>query len=132
MPSGRRPAIARASSCSPGRPRRPARRSTSARSLTRFTANTITNRPALFRELAEIRRRGHPEDDEEFLTGMSCLAVPARNARGRVVTGLTVSAPSARFNLDRARAHLPDLRTAATEVGRDLNPDRPVQGGLRR
>jgi DNA-binding IclR family transcriptional regulator len=100
--------------------------------LTRFTANTITSRPALVRELAEIRRRGHAEDGEEFLAGVSCLAVPVRSARGRVVAGLAVSAPTARFDLDRARAHLPDLQSAAAEIGRDLNPDQPAQGGLRR
>jgi DNA-binding IclR family transcriptional regulator len=100
--------------------------------LTRFTGKTITRRPALLRELVEIRRRGHSEDNEEFLAGVSCLAVPVRNARGRVVAGLAVSAPTARFDLDRARTHLPDLRTAAEEIGRDFDQEHPATRGPRR
>jgi DNA-binding IclR family transcriptional regulator len=95
--------------------------------LTRFTASTITSRARLLRELAQIRRRDYAEDEEEFLAGVSCLAVPVRNGHGRVVAGLAVSAPSARFNLERARAHLADLRTAAEAIGRDMQ-ERTPQG----
>jgi DNA-binding IclR family transcriptional regulator len=99
------------------------RRLLDAIALTRFTGKTVTTRPALIRQLAAIRRQDYAEDDQEFLAGVSCLAVPVRDARGRVVAGLAVSAPTARFDLARARAHLPDLRTAAVEIGRHLDRD---------
>jgi len=84
--------------------------------LTAQTPRTIVDRPALERELTRIRRCGYSEDDEEFLAGVCCLAVPVRDRR-RIVAGLAVSAPSARFNLARARAHIPDLLAAAEELG---------------
>lgn len=97
--------------------------------LTPVTGRTITDRARLERQLAQIRRRGFSEDDEEFLAGVCCLAVPVRDGRGRVIAGLAVSAPSARFNLERARAHLDDLVRTAAELGRELAGER--EGGRR-
>ena len=88
------------------------------------TSRSITSRARLLRALAEIRRRGWSEDDEEFLAGVCCLAVPVRDRRGRILAGLAVSAPSARFNLARAREHLPDLQTAARALGAELESER--------
>jgi IclR family acetate operon transcriptional repressor len=85
------------------------------------TRNTLTSLEALHRQLVEIRRRGYSEDDEEFLAGVCCLAVPVRDHRGRVVAGLAVSAPSARFPLDKARTYLADLRTCAERLSPHLS-----------
>jgi IclR family transcriptional regulator, acetate operon repressor len=97
--------------------------------LTPVTVRTITTRAQLERQLVEIRRQGFSEDDEEFLAGVCCLAVPVRDHRGRVIAGLAVSAPSARFNLERARAHLADLQSAAGELGIELDGERDGKTG---
>jgi IclR family acetate operon transcriptional repressor len=89
-----------------------------------YTANTITAADALARELENIRRQGYSEDNEEFLAGVCCLAVPVRNRRGEVVAGLAVMAPSARLPLEKARQHLPDLRTCAEAISAELHPKR--------
>ena len=73
----------------------------------------MTTAAALSRELEVIRRRGYSEDNEEFLVGVCCLAVPVRNAQRQVTAGLAVMAPSARFPLEKARACLPDLYATA-------------------
>lgn len=88
--------------------------------FTAHTPNTITTAARLRRELERIRRQGYSEDNEEFLTGVCCLAVPVRNRRGGVVAGLAVMAPSARLPLDRARQHLPDLHTCADAISAEL------------
>lgn len=93
------------------------------------TRNTLVEPAALLRELVEIRRRGYSEDNEEFLAGVCCLAVPVRDRRGRIVAGLAVSAPSARFPLERARGHLPDLRACAEQIGAHLWQLPPAKGG---
>ncbi|MGH7307829.1 MAG: IclR family transcriptional regulator [Candidatus Rokuibacteriota bacterium] len=97
--------------------------------LTPVTARTITTRAQLERQLADIRRQGYSEDDEEFLAGVCCLAVPIRDHRGRVIAGLAVSAPSARFNLERARVHLADLQSVAGELGIELDGQRTGKTG---
>jgi IclR family acetate operon transcriptional repressor len=100
--------------------------------LTPVTSRTITSRARLERQLGEIRRRGYSEDEEEFLAGVSCLAVPVRDPEGRVVAGLAVSAPSARFDLGRARAHLDDLRATAAALGLELGSRGTTSGRQRR
>lgn len=92
--------------------------------LQAYTKNTITDRERLLRELRLTRKRGHSEDNEEFLAGVCCLAVPVRNGSGKVIAGLAVSAPSARFPLERARSHLPDLKEFAELIGYQLGATR--------
>ena len=99
-------------------PRDAQQRLLSAMSLDRHTETTITDRAALEREFAKIRRRGYSVDDEEFHAGVCCLAVPVRGEDARVVAGVAVAAPTARFPLEKARAHLPDLRQCADEIAR--------------
>jgi IclR family acetate operon transcriptional repressor len=67
--------------------------------LNRLTPNTITNRTALRRELEIIRERGYSVDEEEFATGLSCLAVPFDHGYSPFV--LAVSGPSERVNAHR-------------------------------
>lgn len=91
------------------------------------TAHTITE-PARLREALEAtRRRGWSEDDEEFLAGVCCIAVPVRGARAKVLAGLAVSAPTARLPLDRARTMVPDLREAADQLGAYLEAAREAR-----
>lgn len=97
-------------------PRRHRERLLRAIQLRPYTPNTVTDRKRLLRELQEVRRRGYSEDNEEFLAGVCCLAVPVKDSRGRTVAGLAVSAPWARFPLEKARAYLPDLQACAEEL----------------
>ncbi len=65
--------------------------------LTRYTANTITERGALARDLEQIRARGFAVDMDEKTDGMRCIAAPVRDAHGEVVAGISVSGPSVRI-----------------------------------
>jgi IclR family transcriptional regulator, acetate operon repressor len=87
-----------------------------ASSLSRYTENTITQRERLRRELDEIRKNGYAIDNQEFLAGVVCLAVPVRDRKGGVCAALAISAPEARMSTMEARDHLPALRAAAEEM----------------
>jgi IclR family acetate operon transcriptional repressor len=84
------------------------------------TKNSITTARSLRRELEEICRRGHSEDDEELLLGVNCIAVPVYNRSRQVVAGLAAMAPVASLPLDRLRRHLPDLRECAASISHEL------------
>lgn len=56
-----------------------------------FTPNTITNEEALYRELAEIRKRGYSTDHEEETLGVRCIAAPILNAQGYPTAALSIS-----------------------------------------
>jgi DNA-binding IclR family transcriptional regulator len=85
-----------------------------------YTPKTITSADALRRELQRIRREGHSEDNEEFLPGVCCIAVPVKSRRGDVVAGLAVMAPSARLPLAKARGYLPDMEACAAAISAEL------------
>lgn len=85
-----------------------------------YTKNTVTSPSGLFAELQRIRERGFAEDDEEFLDGAICLAVPVRNRRGQALAGLAIMAPTARLSLDKARGYLSELRECAESISREL------------
>ncbi len=86
-------------------------------SLTRFTEQTITDVKALDAELASIRRQRRATDNEEYLAGLVCVAVPVSSADGRAVASVAVHAPVARMTLERALAHVPALERAAEALG---------------
>ncbi|WP_137919946.1 IclR family transcriptional regulator [Hydrogenophaga sp. 2FB] len=89
--------------------------------LTRYTANTLTQRSALEAELKAIRRDGHAVDAEEFVDGLVCVAVPVFAPSQRTVRcALALQAPAARMTLAQARAQLPRLEAAALALARTL------------
>ncbi len=80
------------------------------------TKKTITTAKALMREFQTIRRAGYSLDNQEFLQGVVCLAVPDRDRSGNVVAGLAVMAPEASFPLAKAKRHLPDILHCAEMI----------------
>ena len=93
--------------------------------LTRYTATTITEPRRLKAELDRIRRQGYSIDDQEFMSGVVCIAVPVKDPRGGVCAGLAISAAEARLTLAGIKRFLPDLRTAASKLARSFTgPDR--------
>jgi DNA-binding IclR family transcriptional regulator len=66
--------------------------------LPRFTDNTLTDADLLAREIEKVRRQGYAIDNEEAEKGVSCISAGIYNDEGRLVAGLSVSAPSDRLD----------------------------------
>ncbi len=94
-----------------------------ATTLARYTENTITDPDALRRELDEIRKRGYSIDNQEFLAGVVCLAVPVRDSKGVICAGLAISAPHARMTVAECITHLPTLSAASSQLAAHLGQD---------
>jgi len=92
--------------------------------LTRYTTTTITDPRRLKAELQRIRKQGYSTDNQEFMSGVVCIAVPVEGPRnGRVCAGLAISAAEARLTLAGVKRFLPDLRDAAGKLSRSLKTD---------
>jgi DNA-binding IclR family transcriptional regulator len=89
--------------------------------LTAHTERTIVRPEALRDELDRIRARQYSTDDEEYLSGLVCVAAPVKDSRGRACAALAVHAPVSRMPLAAALSHLPGLRRAAEEMARSFN-----------
>ncbi|MDQ7040568.1 MAG: IclR family transcriptional regulator [Rhodothermus sp.] len=82
-----------------------------------FTPQTLTRLDAVCRELAQVRQQGYALDLEEREIGVRCLAAPIRDAAGRVIAALSLSAPAIRLPNDR----LPQLVPLVLETARTLS-----------
>jgi DNA-binding IclR family transcriptional regulator len=92
------------------------RRLLSTTQLHSYTENTITDPVRLEEEFSRIRESNISTDNQEFLAGVVCVAVPIRSSNGNVVAALAISAPAARMSLNRGLQHVPLMRNAATKI----------------
>ena len=86
------------------------------------TASTITRRRDLETALKRIRKDKCATDNEEYLDGTVCVAVPVENGTRRVPAALAVHAPTSRMTLAQALECVPALRLAAAKLA-DALPD---------
>jgi len=84
--------------------------------LYRYTENTITDAARLEAELENIRSAEVSTDNQEFLAGVVCVAVPVRDTNKQPVAALAVSAPLARMTLQQGLQHVPLLQAAAEQL----------------
>ena len=89
----------------------------SAMPLTRYTNDTITDLATLREALEGVRESGVGIDDQEFMSGVVCIAVPVTTENGNVVGSIAVSAPEARITLKEGLAFVPEMRNAASRLG---------------
>jgi IclR family acetate operon transcriptional repressor len=94
--------------------------------LQRFTGNTITNLDLLESELDRTRKSQIGIDNQEFLDGLICVAVPVMDVNGQIAAALAVQAPIARLTLARAMEHVADLKAAATAMTQTFSPSSEV------
>ena len=89
--------------------------------LPRHTDRTITQLATLERELAKIRATGVGTDVGEYLVGSVCMAVPVRDAQGRMCAAVAVHGPAPRMTLKKGQTFLPAMRRAADEIAATLS-----------
>jgi IclR family transcriptional regulator, acetate operon repressor len=85
--------------------------------LVQITGNTLTNPERLKVEFERIREAGYSLDNEEYLTGIYCLAVPIYNHSSRLVAAVAMHWGRESEPLAVAISHLPSLKEAAKRIG---------------
>ncbi len=78
--------------------------------------NSITELSRLERELALVRTRGYARDNEELELGVRCMAAGIRDDGGKLVAGLSISAPADRLQEE----WLEDLIHTANQISATL------------
>lgn len=82
-------------------PEAAARRLLGPEPLAAYTPHTMTRVETVLQELEQVRQQGYAVDREEREIGVRCLAAPVRDATGRVVAALSLSAPAVRLPGER-------------------------------
>jgi DNA-binding IclR family transcriptional regulator len=86
----------------------------------KYTDNTITDPEELKEELEKIRDRGYATDNQEYMEGLRCVAVPIFNHRGRITCAMSIAGPVSRMRgqeFDLKKAHLLE---AAHEISKQM------------
>lgn len=84
--------------------------------LTPSTEKSITEIPALMREIADIRRTGVAFDDGEFNLEVRCVAVPVKDFTGQVVGALGISGPIWRLSQQAVQGRAKSVQAAANRL----------------
>jgi IclR family transcriptional regulator, carbohydrate utilization repressor len=80
------------------------------------TRNSITQLPTLERELAKVRQYRYAQDNEELELGVRCMAAGIYDDQGKLVAGLSISAPASRLE----ETWLAPLQATAQEISQTL------------
>jgi DNA-binding IclR family transcriptional regulator len=78
--------------------------------------NSITDLAKLEKELAEVRINGYARDNEELELGVRCMAAGIRDDSGKLIAGLSISAPADRLQEE----WLSDLIATAEQISATL------------
>jgi DNA-binding IclR family transcriptional regulator len=84
--------------------------------LAGHTRNSITDLTRLERELAAVRATGVARDDEELELGVRCMAAGVFDDQGKLLAGLSVSAPADRLE----ESWLSRVKSTAAEISQAL------------
>ncbi len=87
---------------------------------TKRTPRTQTTLAEIRRECDRTRKAGCSLDDEEFFSGVRCLAAPVYGSDGTVVAALGITAATVRFTKDRIPEMAAAVKDAAAELSRLL------------
>jgi IclR family transcriptional regulator, acetate operon repressor len=89
--------------------------------LHRYTDNTITDPARLEEEVQKIKRSGASIDNQEFLVGVVCVAVPVHGRSGKPVAAIAASAPVARMTVEKAVQYIPLMKAAAARLSSTID-----------
>ena len=85
----------------------------------RLTERTIGNADDFIAELGRVRREGIAFDDQESVTGLTCVGAPIYNNRGQVIAAFSVTGKSE--NIERQRERIINvMRYAGTQISAQM------------
>jgi DNA-binding IclR family transcriptional regulator len=84
--------------------------------LRAYTENTITSAAKLKKQVEQAERDGFALDEEEAERGVCCIGAGIRDSNGRIIAGLSLSAPADRIKF----AWADRVKQCAQEISRTL------------
>jgi len=88
--------------------------------LKKYTPNTITSLKELKNHLRGIRVIGYSMDNEEYVTGIKCIAAPIFDYRGEMIAAVSASGPIAQMTEERTQAVIEAVKQCAKSISRRL------------
>ncbi|MBT2658164.1 IclR family transcriptional regulator [Bacillus sp. ISL-18] len=91
-----------------------------AKGLKKFTKNTLTNPQKLRTYLKQVKENGYASSTEEILEGVTSIAAPIFDYRGKVIAALSVVGPTQRIQQHKIQGLAKKVMSAAKEVSQRM------------
>lgn len=88
--------------------------------IIKYTKNTICDRKEMFEYLNKVRKDGYAEDSEEFEEGLTCIAAPIKDHKGKGIAAISVSGPTSRMTKEFRKKVVETLVEGANEISKKL------------
>jgi len=82
----------------------------------KYTANTISDVPALLAEMKKVREQGYAMDNEEQEIGLTCVGVPILNKKGEAVAAISISGPTQRLRNHDIELIVQQLKQTSADI----------------
>jgi IclR family transcriptional regulator, KDG regulon repressor len=94
------------------------------------TEKSITEIPALLREIEDVRASGIAFDDGEFNLEVRCVAVPVMDFTGQVIGALGISGPIWRLSLQALQTRAKIVQAAADRLSAEFGAKGAIKGAI--
>lgn len=89
-------------------------------SLVPMTANSISTKERLFKELALTRERGWAEENGESNDNVACVAAPVYDSSGKCISAISISVPTLRLDEKKKKEYINLVLQGARELSTSL------------
>jgi len=84
----------------------------------KMTEKTVDSPEKLLEQMESIRKNGYIIEREEFIDGLTCMAVPIKNRNNKAVAAISIAVPNARLNAEKEREFINLLKNAVSNIGK--------------
>lgn len=88
--------------------------------LSAYTDNTDTSVTAVLAGIKQTRKLGFALDDEEYVSGVRCIAAPVINAFGKTIAAVGITASTSTFTKTKVRSMATRIKKAAAEISTNM------------
>ena len=88
--------------------------------LSPHTPNTDTTPHAVLASIEQTRKQGYAIDEEEYVPGVRCIAAPVKNAFGKTIAAVGLTASTATFTKAKIPAMAKKIKKAAADISANL------------
>ncbi len=88
--------------------------------MTKFTAQTITDRSDFLKELDRVKNCGYGVDMGEELSGVRCIGAPIFNMAGKIAASVWISGPAERLSNESLGEYSREVVACAIEISEKL------------
>jgi IclR family KDG regulon transcriptional repressor len=83
----------------------------------KITEKTVDSPEELLEQLKTIRKNGYAVENEEYINGLTCIAVPIKNKSNKSVAAISIATPTIRMTDEKKELFIELLQDTVSKIG---------------